>query len=117
MEKHVLCNKDNLSIGDREIYQIGRLSVVLIRTKDGFYAMRNSCPHQGGPLGKGTIQGAALPSNVGEYCYEKKGDIIYCPWHHWEFDVTNGCSVRDPESVKVKTYAVKVEGDDVVLYK
>ncbi|WP_194841245.1 Rieske (2Fe-2S) protein [Salinibacillus xinjiangensis] len=117
MEKHVLCDKEKLEIGDKEIFQVGRISIVLIRTEDGFHAMRNVCPHQGGPLGKGALQGAALPSDVGEYCYDKKRDVLYCPWHHWDFDVKNGCSIRNPESVKVKTYKVSVEEESVVLYK
>ncbi|MBM4763683.1 Rieske (2Fe-2S) protein [Bacillus sp. B15-48] len=116
MEKHILCHKDKMEIGDKEIYEIGRTSVVLVRTHSGYYAIRNTCPHQGGPLGKGVLQGAALPSDVGTYCYERKGETIYCPWHHWEFDVTNGLSIRKPESVKVKSYKVEVEGENIVLY-
>lgn len=39
-----------------------------------FYAIDNSCPHQGGPLAEGWIDGT----------------IVTCPWHAWCFDVTSG---------------------------
>lgn len=117
MEKYVLCQKDSLAVGEKRTFQIDKTGVVLVRTEDGFYAIRNVCPHQGGPLGAGALQGAAMPSDAGSYCYERRGQIVYCPWHHWEFDAKTGCSVRDPQKVKVKSYQVAVEGEAVVLYK
>ena len=41
---------------------------------------------------------------------------LYCPWHHWSFDIENGCSMHDPDHTKIKSYDVKVEGDDLVIY-
>ena len=38
------------------------------------YALDNTCPHAGGPIGEGTII----------------GDVITCPWHGWRFNVRTG---------------------------
>ncbi|WP_091275291.1 Rieske (2Fe-2S) protein [Alteribacillus persepolensis] len=113
--RNVLCKRDEIPPGDKKIFQVKKTSIVVVRKEDKFFAIRNGCPHQGAELGKGSLGGAAPPSDVKEYCYEKQGEVLYCPWHHWSFDVETGCSVYD-EKIKVKTYDVKVEGDDVVLY-
>ena len=63
-----------------------------------FYAIDNSCRHRGGPLGEGDLMGTT----------------VVCPWHGWEYNVTNGENIDDP-SVKVACFAVRVDGDDILL--
>ena len=76
--------------------------------------MRNSCPHQGAPLCLGAITGMTRPSKPGEYVWAHEGEILRCPWHGWEFDVTSGRSVCNPHRTRVKTYEVTVEEDESV---
>ncbi|MBU8906242.1 Rieske (2Fe-2S) protein [Desertibacillus haloalkaliphilus] len=117
MERNVLCKKSEIPLGESKVFQVRRLSVVVVRKEnEQFYAVRNFCPHQGAELGKGVLRGAARANDVKDVCYEKPGSFLYCPWHHWSFDVENGCSMHDPENTKIKTYDVKVENDEVVLY-
>ena len=40
---------------------------------------------------------------------EREGEILRCPWHGWEFDVTTGRSVFMPDAVRVKSYPVDVQ--------
>lgn len=63
-----------------------------IRVIDGI------CPHQGGPLADGPLQGTK----------------VLCPWHGWEFDVCTGKSPLGPK-VKQAVFEVKVEGSDVLV--
>jgi len=42
------------------------------------------------------------------------GTTVVCPWHGWEYNVTNGQSIDDP-SVKVACFAVRVDGDDILI--
>jgi nitrite reductase/ring-hydroxylating ferredoxin subunit len=77
-----------------------------------FYALRNSCPHQAAPLCQGAIKGMAMPGKPGEYAWAREGEILRCPWHGWEFDITTGRSVFNPHKTRVKTYEVTVEADD-----
>lgn len=48
-------------------------------------------------------------SEVGEYHWEREGEIIRCPWHGWKFDITNGESVLKPLEVKTATFDVGTE--------
>ena len=116
MERNVLCKKDEISSGELKFFKLEERLLLLVRKEDQFYALRNWCPHQGAELGKGVLRGAARSYEGKEICYEKPGGFLYCPWHHWSFDVENGCSMHDPEKTKIKSYDVKVEGDDVVFY-
>jgi nitrite reductase (NADH) small subunit len=61
-------------------------------------ALDGICPHSGGPLGQGAING----SNV------------VCPWHAWEWNCATGENDMDPAK-KVATCEVKIEGGDIFL--
>jgi 3-phenylpropionate/trans-cinnamate dioxygenase ferredoxin subunit len=50
----------------------------------------------------------------GEYRYVREGEILRCPWHGWEFDVTNGRSIYNPHKVRVRAYEVTVEPEQPV---
>jgi nitrite reductase/ring-hydroxylating ferredoxin subunit len=39
----------------------------------------------------------------------REGEVLRCPWHGWEFDITNGHSVFNPHRVRAKSYDVTVE--------
>ena len=45
----------------------------------------------------------------GEYIYTRRGEIVRCPWHGWEFDIRTGQSWCDPGRVRTRRYAVTVE--------
>jgi len=53
-----------------------------------------------------------LPSKPGEYRWGREGEVLRCPWHGWEFDITSGRSIFNPHRVRVRTYEVTVEPDD-----
>jgi nitrite reductase (NADH) small subunit len=72
--------------------------VALFNVEGKFYALDGVCPHAGGPLGEGTL----------------RGSIVTCPWHGWQFDVTNGQNCLNARLMH-KCYAANVEGDDVVV--
>jgi nitrite reductase/ring-hydroxylating ferredoxin subunit len=40
------------------------------------------------------------------------GEVVICPWHQWEYNVRTG-EVMGDSSLKIATYAVQVEGDDI----
>jgi 3-phenylpropionate/trans-cinnamate dioxygenase ferredoxin subunit len=50
-----------------------------------------------------------VQSDDGHYNYTRRGEIIRCPWHAWEFDIRTGKSWCDPERVRARNYAVSVE--------
>ena len=73
--------------------------VVALYNVDGtFYALDGVCPHAGGPLGEGSL----------------RGTIVTCPWHGWQFDVQSGENCLNRKMTH-KSFAVKVEGNDVFV--
>ena len=89
--------------------QVEGRSIGVFNVHGTFYALRNSCPHQGGPLCLGSIKGMTLPSAPGEYLWARDGEILRCPWHGWEFDLTTGRAICEPDRTRVRTYEVTVE--------
>jgi nitrite reductase (NADH) small subunit len=63
-----------------------------------FHCMQGICPHAGGPLGQGTLD----------------GNILTCPWHGWQFDARTGANEED-EDCFVQTYPVVVQDDYVLV--
>jgi 3-phenylpropionate/trans-cinnamate dioxygenase ferredoxin subunit len=104
-----ICRVAELPAGERKIVNVDNKSIGVFNVLGKFYALRNICPHQFAPLCEGTITGTTLPSKPGEYHYDREGEIIRCPWHGWEFDITTGKSIFNPHKVKVRSYDVSVE--------
>jgi nitrite reductase/ring-hydroxylating ferredoxin subunit len=61
-------------------------------------AIDGICPHQGGPLADGALEGTT----------------VTCPWHGWQFDVVTGKTPLGPK-IKQAVYEVKIEGQDVMV--
>jgi len=61
-------------------------------------AMSGVCPHHGGPLGQGALEGS----------------IVTCPWHAWQFDSATGACVFN-EEVRIARYPVRVEAGEVFV--
>ena len=84
--------------GQGKTVEVDGKQIALFNCDGTFYAIDNTCKHQGGPLGEGELDGT----------------VVTCPWHGWTYDVTTGES-PDDESCSVDHYAVKVEGDSVMV--
>ncbi len=79
MDRIFLCSTFDLKINDSLPFDTPGGSIVLFRTKSGFYAVKNRCPHAGAPLHEGLIN----------------GDILTCIWHGWKFNLkTSKCLSR-----------------------
>ena len=115
MTKHVVATVDEIPPGERKIVEIRGRSLGVFNIKGRFYALRNICPHQGGPLCEGRLTGFVIADKPGgEYRYERRGQILRCPWHGWEYDVTTGQSWVDPASVRTRRYDVEVAPGDAL---
>lgn len=108
MPKHVVATVDEIPPGERKIVEIAGRSIGVFNLGGEFFALRNRCPHQGGPLCLGKQSGFIQSAGPGEYEYSRKGEILKCPWHGWEFDIRNGQSWFDPARVRVRQYDVTV---------
>jgi len=74
-----IADLDELPSGRVKTVSAGTFTMALTNIDGHYTAMENRCPHQGGPLGEGTIE-------VG-----KDGEcVLRCPWHGWDFDPKTG---------------------------
>ena len=111
-ERFVVCAVSELPPGARRIVTVGSRSIGVFNVDGRYYALRNACPHQGAPLCEGPLTGTTLPGPPGTFRYGREGEILRCPWHGWEFDVTSGRSIFNPHAVRVRAYPVAVEDAD-----
>lgn len=111
-KKYEVCFADEVPAGSRKIVDVAGRSIGIFKIEDGYYAVRNACPHRGAPLCKGAIDGYVTGEKPGEFAFQRDGEILRCPWHGWEFDLKTGESVFNPHKVWVRKYEVSVEGPE-----
>ncbi len=81
-----------VALGDLE------LAVFHLTGPDRFVVVKNSCPHAGGNLSAGRIE----------------GNVVTCPWHDWAFDLDSGlCTLS--ESAKLNQVESRVEAGHVEI--
>ncbi|WP_252313064.1 Rieske (2Fe-2S) protein [Sinobaca sp. H24] len=111
-----MCTMQDLRPGDMIERTFSGKSIIICRSEQGIYAFLNRCPHQGALLSKGKIGGSpAATKNPGEYCFQREGEILRCPWHGREFDITDGGNTLTPDRSKLKEFMIKIEGENVIV--
>jgi nitrite reductase/ring-hydroxylating ferredoxin subunit len=95
--------------GERRLVEIGGRSIGVFNVGGRFFALRNRCAHQGGPLCQGRVFACLDSERPGEYRYEEGRYLLECPWHGWEYDMETGQSWFDPRRTRVRRYPVSVE--------
>jgi nitrite reductase/ring-hydroxylating ferredoxin subunit len=104
MSRHVVARVDEIPLNGSKVVTIAKRSIGVFHLESGYYAIRNRCPHQGGPLCLGRQVGTVESEQPGEYNFKPDPVIIRCPWHQWEFDVRTGQSWFDPTKIRVRAY-------------
>jgi 3-phenylpropionate/trans-cinnamate dioxygenase ferredoxin subunit len=113
--RHVVFRKDEIPDGGQKLATIAGRAICVFNQGGEFYALLNRCPHEGGSLCDGLRIGLVQSSEPGVYEYSRRGELIKCPWHAWEFDIKTGQSYFDPQKTKVKAYDARVEaGGDLI---
>jgi nitrite reductase (NADH) small subunit len=84
--------------GEVREFNCGDRAFCITNVNGEYTALDNVCPHRGGPLGQGVIEGGRL----------------VCPWHGWQFDPKSGAVDHAPDQ-KIPTYPIKIEGEDVIV--
>ena len=109
MARHVVALTRDIPPGTRKTVTVRGRTIAVFNVKGDFLAILDRCPHQGGSLSKGKLVGLVESKGPGEVCYHRKGEIIRCPWHGWEFDLRTGKSYCDPRRTWVTSYDVTTE--------
>lgn len=117
MATYVVATTDEIPPGTRRIVELGGREIGVFNVNGEYFAVRNRCPHQAGPLCTGAQVGLLSSDRPGVYNHSPAGEIIQCPWHQWEFDIRTGRSWFDPQRVRARSYAARVEeGADVLQH-
>ena len=87
----------DLAPGEAAVARAGYQEFAVANVDGKLYAISNRCPHQGGDLGDGYLEGACLS----------------CPLHGWAFDVRTGEPAYVNQPGKLRTYPVKLEDGKV----
>jgi NAD(P)H-dependent nitrite reductase small subunit len=87
---------DEIPPGEGRAVEVQGRTVALFNVEGRFYAIDNTCPHRGGPLADGELDGTA----------------VSCPWHAWRWDVTTGANVNNP-AVQIACFPVTVENGGI----
>ncbi|MDY7224835.1 Rieske (2Fe-2S) protein [Hyalangium rubrum] len=80
----------------RLVVRVEGTPVAILRIAGQLYAMQDTCPHRGGPLSEGDVDGY----------------LVHCPLHAWPFDVRTGACPSNA-GVRLRIYAVRVVGEEI----
>ena len=119
MSVHNIGPAEQVAEGERLVVELKGKEIAVFQVEGEYYAYVNWCAHQAGPACEGNITGTVEAEYDGdsgglevEYC--KQGEILNCPWHGWEYDLTSGeCLSR--QGVILPQYDVEVEDGDLLV--
>jgi nitrite reductase (NADH) small subunit len=88
-----VCDTAAIPLRGARVLRCAGVDIALFRTGEGrIYALRDRCPHRGGPLSQGIVH----------------GDRVTCPLHDWIIDLSTGAAAS-PDEGCTETYAVRVD--------
>ena len=89
---------DQFRQGRGTVVKIDHVDVAVFRLEEGWFALKDSCPHMGASLADG----------------ELSPGTVTCRWHGWSFNLKDGNSSSKRRAC-AKAYDLKIEGDEVWL--
>jgi nitrite reductase/ring-hydroxylating ferredoxin subunit len=110
MQEMLLFAKDELPDNGVKVVDLGAFEVGVFRRADKYFAYRNVCPHQGGPV----CEGMRVPKvdvvideagHFRKHAFDLDEMHFVCPWHGWEFKVETGEAVGD-SSIRVQRFPI-----------
>ena len=112
-------NVGSFEEGAKKVVRVGEVEVGIFRVDGSFYAWRNICPHQGGPVCQGRLfkRVVEVMDDDRRFLrrdYDETVTHIVCPWHGSEFDVRTGRHAGTP-TLALTPIDVFVEADEVYI--
>ena len=89
--------ESSLADNSMEIVKIDGRRIAVIKRFGKLFAIDNDCPHVGGYLGRGTLD----------------GNNVVCPLHQWTFDIATGKSTKGLSDMRVAVHDVKAENGKI----
>ena len=88
-----VCEVDKLADGGMRTIVANNIQIVIARSGDSFYALRDECSHEEFPLSEGWIEDGCM----------------YCAFHGAKFDLKTGDALSLPAYEGVKTFPVRLK--------
>lgn len=99
MSKHIkVARVGGIPENEGIVVKIDGRPIAIFNNGGKYYALDDTCPHEGGSLGQGGIE----------------EDVVVCPWHEWRFNIETGESHEIP-GFYVDTFPVIIKGNDVCI--
>lgn len=89
----------DVAIGQMRVVDVAGTAVSLASAGGRVYAFDDTCTHSGCSLARGELDGTT----------------VTCPCHGSQFDVTSGAVLRGPAERPVRSRAVQVQGEDLLV--
>jgi len=95
MSEHLVGPIGAFKDGDKRVFVINGIEIGVFQLGGVFYAWRNICPHQGGPVCQGrifkrVIENVNSDREIHGRSYDENVCHIVCPWHGGEFNIRTG---------------------------
>ena len=114
MRELLVAGEDEIAEGGRKVVETGGVEIGVFRSNGEYFAWRNECPHQGGPVCQGVMVrkveerlDSERKSSGIHYAGGDAGQNIVCPWHGYEFDMRTGHHVGFA-TMRLRGYPIKV---------
>ena len=88
---------DDIAPNQGKLVEVQGKEIALFNLEGKYYAIDNTCTHRGGPLAEGELE----------------GDEVTCPWHGAKFKITSGAVLSPPAPQGVKSFPIRVTGNDL----
>lgn len=106
-----ILNTDELKQGEMKSFSVQDKEILIVRVGNSYYAADNRCPHLGGKLSAGSLNGTVVTCPLhGSQFDLANGDII--KWTNWTGIISKlGNALKSPR--KLNVYKTKVEQEKV----
>lgn len=114
--EYLIGHTHELPPGTHKVVTAGGREIGIFNVAGRYYAIPNNCLHQNGPLCRGAVSGTIETSAEAGWkpVWAREGEIVVCPWHSMEFDITNGRCLAEPRR-RIPTYAVTVVDSEIKI--
>ncbi len=105
---------EDIPDGQHIVVKVQGREIGVFNVRGRYYALPNVCIHQNGPLCRGAISGTVVANAETGWkrTWANDGEIIVCPWHSLEFNITTGQCLAYPKR-RLPSYDVKLEENQI----
>ena len=94
-----VCSVDMVPVGSMKQFYVSDFEILVVNFGGQIFCLDGRCTHAGAPLAEGTLA----------------GEVLTCPWHGSQFNVTNGSVLRGPAEKQLKLYVSTVKDGFVFI--